>query len=214
MRKSFAVLGMGKFGQSICVELSKMGAEVLAVDQNEDLIDQVKDQVERAAVADLSDPEDIRKLGIASMDTVVVTMSMSMEASILCCMIAKESGVKQVVAKAKDHLMGQILQRVGADEIIYPEEESAKRNAYRLISSEIRDFFNIQDTLSLIEMVPKSAWIGHNLIELNLRRKYGMNVIGVKIEGKTIENPDPERNIEETDTLLVILKKSDVSNVI
>ncbi len=213
MRKSFAVLGMGKFGQSICVELSKMGAEVLAVDQNEELIDQVKDQVERAAVADLNDPEAIKKLGIADMDTVIVTMSMSMEASILCCMIAKESGVRQVVAKAKDHLMGQILQRVGADEIIYPEEESAKRNAYRLISSDILDFFNIQDTLSLIEMVPKSSWIGHNLIELNLRRKYGMNVIGVKPHGGTIENPDPERLIEETDTLMVIMKKADVSNV-
>ena len=214
MRKSFAVLGMGKFGQSICVELSKMGAEVLAVDQDEDLIDQVKDQVERAAVADLSDPEAIRKLGIADMDTVIVTMSTSMEASILCCMIAKEAGVRRVVAKAKDHLMGQILQRVGADEVIYPEEESAKRNAFRLISPDIRDFFNIQDALSLIEIVPKPTWIGHNLIELNLRRKFGMNVIGVKINGKDIENPDPEKNIEATDTLLVIMKKSDVSNVI
>ncbi len=214
MRKSFAVLGMGKFGQSICVELSKMGAEVLAVDQNEDLVDQVKDQVERAAVADLSDPESIRKLGVADMDTVIITMSTSMEASILCCMISKESGVRRVVAKAKDHLMGQILQRVGADEVIYPEEESAKRNAFRLISPDIRDFFNIQDTLSLLEIVPKQAWVGHNLIELNLRRKLGMNVIGIKINGKDIENPDPERNIEETDTLLVIMKKSDVSNVI
>lgn len=214
MRKSFAVLGMGKFGQSICVELSKMGAEVLAVDQDEDLVDQVKDQVERAAVADLCDPESIKKLGIADMDTVIVTMSTSMEASILCCMISKEAGVRRVVAKAKDHLMGQILQRVGADEVIYPEEESAKRNAFRLISPDIRDFFNIQDVLSLVEIVPKPAWIGHNLIELNLRRKFGMNVIGVKINGKDIENPDPERNLEGTDTLLVIMKKSDVSNVI
>lgn len=205
---------MGKFGQSICVELSKMGAEVLAVDQDEDLVDQVKDQVERAAVADLCDPESIKKLGIADMDTVIVTMSTSMEASILCCMVSKEAGVRHVVAKAKDHLMGQILQRVGADEVIYPEEESAKRNAFRLISPDIRDFFNIQDALSLIEIVPKQAWIGHNLIELNLRRKFGMNVIGVKINGKDIENPDPERNLEGTDTLLVIMKKSDVSNVI
>ena len=195
---------MGKFGQSICVELSKMGAEVLAVDQDEDLVDQVKDQVERAAVADLCDPESIKKLGIADMDTVIVTMSTSMEASILCCMVSKEAGVKHVVAKAKDKLMGQILKRVGADDIIYPEEESAKRNAYRLISSEIRDFFNIQDTLSLIEMVPKASWVGHNLIELNLRRKFGMNVIGIKPNGTTIENPDPERKIEEGDTLLVI----------
>ncbi|MBQ4282070.1 MAG: TrkA family potassium uptake protein [Spirochaetales bacterium] len=214
MRKSFAVLGMGKFGQSICVELSKMGAEVLAVDQDEDLVDQVKDQVERAAVADLCDPESIKKLGIADMDTVIVTMSTSMEASILCCMVSKEAGVRHVVAKAKDHLMGQILQRVGADEVIYPEEESAKRNAFRLISPDIRDFFNIQDVLSLVEIVPKPAWIGHNLIELNLRRKFGMNVIGVKINGKDIENPDPERNIEATDTLMVIMKTSDVSNVI
>ncbi|MBR2281291.1 MAG: TrkA family potassium uptake protein [Spirochaetales bacterium] len=214
MRKSFAVLGMGKFGQSISVELSRMGAEVLAVDQNEDLVDQVKDQVERAAVADLNDPESIRKLGIADMDTVIVTMATSMEASILCCMIAKESGVKHVVAKAKDHLMGHILQRVGADEIIYPEEESAKRNAFRLISPDILDFFNIQDTLSLVEMVPKSSWVGHNLIELNLRRKLGMNVIGVKVNGKDIQNPDPERKIEETDTLMIIMRKSDVSNVI
>lgn len=205
---------MGKFGQSICVELSKMGAEVLAVDQDEDLVDQVKDQVERAAVADLCDPESIKKLGVADMDTVIVTMSTSMEASILCCMVSKEAGVRRVVAKAKDHLMGQILQRVGADEVIYPEEESAKRNAFRLISPDIRDFFNIQDVLSLVEIVPKPAWIGHNLIELNLRRKFGMNVIGVKINGKDIENPDPERNIEATDTLMVIMKTSDVSNVI
>ena len=214
MRKSFAVLGMGKFGQSIAVELSRLGAQVLAVDQNEDLVDQVKDQVERAAVTDLCDPDSIKKLGIADMDTVIVTMSTSMEASIMCCMVAKESGVKRVVAKAKDRLMGQILARVGADEVIYPEEESAHRNAYRLFSPEILDFFNIQDTLSLIEMVPKSSWIGHNLVELNLRRKYNMNVIGIKSDGGEIENPDPERPIGENDTLMVILRKSDVSNVL
>lgn len=211
--KTFAVLGMGRFGMGIALELSKLGAQVMVADHNEDLIDQVKDQVERAVLCDLSDPMSLKKLGLAQMDTVLVTMASNLESSIMCCMIAKESGVGRIVAKARNVRMGDILTRVGADEIIYPEEESAKRNAIRLYSNEIRDFFNIQDALSLIEVVPRSAWVNHSLLELELRKKYGINVIGIKVKGKIMGNPDPNRLIEKDDTLLIIMNKSDVSKV-
>ena len=155
MKKSIAVLGMGRFGQFLTAELSRNGADVLIADDNEENIRKFANEVSCAIKADLNDPEVIRGLGLAGVDTVVVAMGSSLDASIMCVMVAKELGVHRVIAKAASLRMGEILRRVGADEIIYPEKESAELTARRLMSSDFLDFFNLGSELCVFSMKPK-----------------------------------------------------------
>ncbi len=132
-KKTYAVLGMGRFGRGVALALAQNGEEVMIVDKNSEVIEQYASQVTYAIAADLADEEAVQELGLGNMDVVVVGMGMDLEASILAVMISKESGVKDIIAKAASKRMGDILLRVGADRIIYPEEEMGKRVAKGLI---------------------------------------------------------------------------------
>ena len=211
MSKSFAVIGLGRFGKKLACTLYDMGNDVMAVDKNAEIVAGVADYVTYAIEADVSNPDVVHGLGLEEMDVVVVAMGSDLTSSIMAVMIAKEQGVKYVLAKAKDHRMGQILERIGADRIIYPEEETGLRTARTLTSDSFLEFFDIDDNLCLLEIRPRPEWIGKNLIELNLREKYHVNVVAVKDHSEMRSFIDPERPLEEDTELLVILEKADLN---
>jgi trk system potassium uptake protein TrkA len=210
--KSFVVFGMGKFGQAVANRLIEGGADVMVVDNDEDVINQYSSKATAAIVADLTDPAVIKGLGISAMDCAVVAMGMSLEASIMCVMVSKECGIKKVVAKAGSRRMGKVLQRIGADEVIFPEEESGHRTARHLLSSNFLEFFDINEELAIVEMNPRPEWVGYSLKSLGLRQKYGANVIAIK-DGIIEEYVDPERPLKADAPLLIMVHKKNVDRL-
>ena len=211
MSKSIAVFGLGRFGRSLATELYNSGADVMVVDKNEFLIDEISDKVSYAVIADLTNEESIKEIGIENMDVVVVTMGSDLTASIMSVMVAKEVGVPYVIAKAADERMGNILSKMGADKVIYPEEEMGIRTAQTIVSDDFLEYFNIDNNLSLLEMRTRPEWVGKNLIELDLRNKYHINVVAVKFHSKMRSSIDPNRPLEADSKLVVILDKSDLA---
>ncbi len=211
MAKSIAVIGLGRFGKKLACTLYDMGGDVMAVDRDSEIIASIADHVTYAIEGDVSNADVVKGLGLREMDVVVVAMGSDVTSSIMAVMIAKEEGVPTVIAKAKDHRMGQILKKIGADKIIFPEEETGLRTARILMSDSFLEFFDIDDNLCLLEIKPKPEWIGRNLIELNLREKYRINVVAVKDHSEMRSFIDPSRPLEEDTELLVILEKADLN---
>ncbi len=213
MKKSIAVLGMGRFGQFLTDELCKKGADVLIVDDDEETIRRFSGAVSCAIKADLCDPEAIRSVGLADVDLAVVSMGSSLESSIMCVMVAKELGVPYVIAKAASLRMGDILQRVGADEIIYPEKESAEMTARRVMSSDFIEFFNLGSDLCVFSMRPKKEWIGKTLRELKLRDRYKLNIVAMRENGVTSATMDPDQPLDANAELFAIAHQSDLDMI-
>ena len=213
MNKSIAVFGIGRFGKSLALRLADMGVDVMVVDNNPEDIEKIADKVTYAIEANLTDADAIQALGLDDIDTVVVAMGSDLQASIMSVMVAKEMGVPYVMAKASDERMGAILTKVGADKIIYPEEESGFRTARVLASESFIDYFDIAGTLCVLEMKPKPEWIGKNLIELNLRSNYKMNVIAIKDKNGTSSSIDPNKPLNADAELFVVVDKKDLHNI-
>ena len=210
MKKSFAVLGLGKFGMSLVRSLNNLGAEVLAVDQNEALVKEIANSCSEAVCADLTNEENLNALGLKDMDVVVVAIGRSLEANILAVAEAKEQGVPLVVAKSTSERMTTILRMIGADKVIMPEEYAGNRTAMVLASETMLDYFLVDENLCMIEMKPHSEWVGKTMAELDIRKNYHANVLAEKdADGKWMM-ADPERAIMEDSVLLVILEQKDL----
>lgn len=207
MKKSVAVLGLGKYGRSLSENLYKMGADVLAVDSNEELINEFADKCTTAICANLTYEDEVVALGLKKMDIVVVAMGGNLAASILAITVAKEQGVPLVVAKTSSDRMTTILKKVGADKILDPEGEDGIRSAKILLSSSFKDFFRLDDNMYMIEKSPKKEWIGKNLIELDLRKKSYLNVIAVRKSDQLWHFVDPHEPFEHDDYLLIVIEK-------
>lgn len=210
-KKSIAVLGLGKYGRSLAETLYSLGEDVLVADVDEKVIRDMSSKVTSAVCANLDNEDEVAALGLQNMDIVITSMGGNLSASILCVAIAKEKGVPVVIAKASTDRMKMILQRVGADKIVCPEEEGGVRSARILTSRYIRDYFEIDDNLCMIELSPKKNWIGKNLIELNLRRLYNMNVAAIKSKGTKWGYVDPNRQLTEEDLLMIIIEKDSIN---
>ncbi|HCO28025.1 MAG TPA: potassium transporter Trk [Lachnospiraceae bacterium] len=180
MKKGFAVLGLGRFGTSVAIHLAETGAEVMVVDQDEANVHEVADLVTYAVQGDISDPETLTSLGIGNMDAVIVAIAGNIEASVMATILAKEQGVPYVIAKAQNEMHGKILDKVGADNVIYPEKEMGARIARNLTVGNFIDLFELSSKVSMVEMIVKPEWEGKTLVELDLRGRYGVNVVAVK----------------------------------
>ena len=210
MKKSVAVLGLGKYGRSLSENLYRMGADVLAVDRDEKLIEEFADRCTSAVCADLANEDEVAALGLKNMDIVVTAMGAELAASIMCVTVAKEQGVPVVVAKASSDRMATILKKVGADKILDPEGEGGVRSARILLSSVFKDFYKIDDNMHMIEMSPKSDWIGKDLVELNLRSRMNLNIVGIRKKGSHWHFVDPKVPFEEDDILLIVTEKGNL----
>ncbi len=213
MSKSIAVFGIGRFGKSLALRLADMGVDVMVVDNNPEDIEKIADKVTYAIEANLTNADAIQALGLDDIDVVVVAMGSDLQASIMSVMISKEMGVPYVMAKASDERMGAILTKVGADKIIYPEEESGFRTARVLASESFVDYFDLAGNLCVLEMKPKPEWIGKNLIELNLRGNYNINVIAIKSKSGTSASIDPKKPFEADDDLFIVVEKKDLKKI-
>ena len=207
MKKSIAVLGLGKYGRSLCENLYKMGADVLAVDCKEDVVEEISDKCTAAVCANLTNESEVAALGLKNMDIVITAMGRELAASILSITVAKEEGVPLVVAKTSSDRMATILKKVGADKILDPEEEGGARSAKILMSSMYKDYYELDSNMSMIEMSPRNEWIGKDLIELDLRGRLNINIVAVRKKGKPMHFVDPRKPFEEDDILLIVAEK-------
>lgn len=210
MKKSIAVLGLGKFGRSLVRTLSSLGADVLAVDREETIVKEMADLCSEAVCADLASEESLIALGLKDMDVVVVAVGRNLEASIFAVSVAKEQGVPLVVAKSDSPRMSAILRKIGADKVIIPEEYAGNRTAVTLVSEAVLSYFQVDDSLCIIEMKPHSDWIGKNIDELNIRRNYHANVLAEKNEDGKWVMVDPDHPLQEDTKLLVLLNQKDL----
>lgn len=205
MNKSIAVLGLGKYGISLAKNLYNMGADVLVADDDPDVLKEMVGNCTTAIKADLEVEEEILALDLKNMDIVVVAMAGNLSASILTVTIAKEIGVPLVVAKSSGERMSSILRKIGADKIIIPEESSGFQSARILLSDTLLDYFKVDDNLSMIEMRPEEKWVGKSLIDLNLRKKYNMNVVAIKKSSDNWQIIDPTKPLPADSRLLIVI---------
>ncbi len=212
--KSYAVIGLGRFGSSIAMELAKSGADVMAIDYSEERVRAIAEYVTYAVKADATDADAMEHLGLGNMDAVVVAVTRSLDASVLATITAKENGAPYVIAKAVDERHAKVLTKVGADKIIIPEKESGIRIARTLANGHYLDFFELSDRISMVEISVQPEWIGKNLKGLDFRRKYGVNVIAYEAEGKElIVNIPPDLALAKG-TIWVTGAVEDVAKVI
>ena len=213
MKKSVAVLGLGKYGRSLAENLYNMGADVLAVDVDEDIVEEFSGKCTSAVCADLENEDEVSALGLKNMDIVVAATGKNLAASIMSVSVAKDQGVPVVVAKTSSERAASILKKVGADKIIDPEGEGGLRSASILISSSFKDFFEIDANMYMIVMEPKKEWIGKNLMALQLRKTMNLNVVAIRQKGQLWKFVDPGENIKPESLLLIVVEKKDMKNV-
>lgn len=213
INRTYAVFGLGRYGRAIAKELVNNGAEVLAVDVDEDVVNAASLEIPFCKCADITDAEVIEQLGIGNIDVVVIATANNLEASVLATMLCKEAGVKTVIAKCSDEMQRKILLKVGADQVMFPESESGTRLARNLISSGFMDIIDLSDDVSMVELTVRPEWAGQNLLQLNLRRKYGINVVAV-CRGENVDiNIDPERPLQADTKLIVIAHTSELNKL-
>ncbi len=210
MNLEYAVLGLGKFGTSVATELEAAGVEVLAVDKREEAVQEISDQVTYAAIADVTEKEALESLGIGNMDGVVVAIAENMEASVIATIVSKELGVPYVIAKAENALHQVVLEKVGADKVIFPEQAMGMQVARNIAIGNFLNLVEISPKISMIEMEMKKSWIGKTLRQLDLRKNYGFNVVALKDGEDTNTSPDPDQKLRAEETILITGNNSDL----
>ena len=213
LNKSYAVFGLGRYGLAVAKELVANGADVLAVDLNEQIVDSAILDIPYCKCADVTNAEVIKQLGIANMDVVIIAMANNLEASVMAIMHCKSVGVKTVIAKCAGEMQGNILSKVGADKVVFPEKESGNRLAKNLLSSGFVDVVELSGEVSLVEIDVRPEWVGKTLVELNFRKKYGINVIAIR-RGQSVDiNIDPMEKLSKDLELVVIANTSKISKI-
>lgn len=204
LNQSYAVFGLGRYGKAVAKELAADGAEVLAVDRNEEVVNAASMDIPYCKCADVTDAEVIKQLGIANVDVVIISMASDLEASVMATMLCKEAGVKTVIVKCSSEMNCKILSKVGADRVVLPESESGIRLAKNLLSSGFMDIIELSKDVSMVELDVKPEWEGKSLIELSLRKKYAINVVAI-VQGKEVcTNINPEELLTMEMKLIVI----------
>lgn len=210
MKKSFAVIGLGSFGRSVAEELIALEADVLLIDNREDRINKISKIAQNAVICDSTDEEALKDLGIGNIDHVVVCIGNDVQASILTTLIVKDLGVKQVTVKVLNDYHAKVVERIGAEEIIYPEKQMGKRFARRIISDSILEVLELTNDFSYVEVNTPEKFIGKTIIELDVRRNFGVNVVSVK-RADTIITPTAAGEIEEGDILMIVGSNKEIA---
>ena len=207
-KKSYVVWGLGRFGVSVAQTLTELGHEVLGIDNNEETVQSLSTVLTHVVMTDNIDETTVKALGLRNFDVAVVGIG-ELQANLLCTMLLKEAGVHMIVSKASSTLHGKMLEKIGADKVIYPERDMGKRVAHNLASSNIMDYMELTDDLSLMEIALIDDMKDKTLIEADVRRKYGVNVVAIKhSDGTTEINMDPQKPLVDGDILIVIGAKN------
>ena len=212
-KKTYAVFGLGRYGTAVARELVECGMEVIAVDTDAHIVNDAAAYLPVCKCADVTDAEVISRLGIGNIDTAIICMASNFEASVMAITLCKDAGVKTVIAKCASEMQQKILLRVGADQVVFPENESGIRLAKNLLSSGFIDMISLSKDVSMIEIDVKDEWRGKNLIELNLRKKYGFNIVAIKKGEKVNVTINPEQVLDAQTTLIVIANTTKIGKL-
>ena len=211
--KQFIVVGLGRFGSSVAKTLTDNGYDVLAIDQDHQIIQDISNSVTHAVEADATDEEALKTLGVRNFDVAIVSIGDNLHANILCTLILKELEVPYVIVKAQDNLHGKVLTKVGADRVVYPERDMGERIANNLISSNVLDYLEFAPNYSVVEIMASDTMIGKTLAELGFRNKYDVNVMAIKRGQSLNMTPGGNDKILEDDTLIVMGKNENLDKV-
>lgn len=204
--RQFAVIGLGRFGRAVCSSLHKMGYEVLGTDIDEKLVNQALAQkiASHAIQLDSTEPESLKEAGIFEMDTVIVAIGNYLQESIITTLNVKEAGVNYVVAKASSEIHGKLLQRVGADHVVFPEYQAGCALAQTLTQPALLDRFELDPENSIVEVLIPEEFHGKTLAQLELRGRYGVNVLAIGNGDKFVINPAPQQKLTQGLIMVVI----------
>lgn len=212
--KSFAVIGLGRFGANLAITLENLGHEVLGVDNDPDKVKQVSSIITHAAIADPLDENVLKNLGIKNFDCAIVALSQDIQSSVLVTLSLKEMGVNYVLAKAQSDIHERVLLKVGADKVVFPEKDMGERVAKSLSRSNIIEYIQLSDEYSIIEIKTPHKWIGKSLRELNVRSKYKINIVAIKdADGKINLSPNPDDQLSEQNMLVIVGDSRNVAKV-
>lgn len=211
MKRDFAVIGLGRFGGSICRELSEEGMDVLAIDKNEDKVNEYKNIASHAVIADSTDESTLKELGLKNIDHVIVAIGDNIQASILTTVILTDLDIKMITVKANNDYHEKILNKIGAHQVVHPERDMGKRIAHNIISNNILDYLELSEEHSIVEVKAGKRMLGKSLVDLDIRAHYGCNVVAIK-QGRDINvSPSAEDTLKENDVLIVIGADKDIS---
>ncbi len=202
--KTYIVIGLGRFGSALARQLCDLGAEVLAMDIHSGLVQQLAGDVTHAVVGDAQDKEVLRSLGVRNFDCAVIAIGDNLAASVLVTMNLKELGVPYIVCKAHDETHRRVLEKLGVDRVVIPEQEYAQRLARSLNSHNVLEYIELSQDYGILEVPAPKSWVGKSLKELNVRAKLGVNIIAVENSGKTNVSPPADYRIQPGDVMAVL----------
>jgi trk system potassium uptake protein TrkA len=211
-RKEFVVIGLGRFGGTLCKELSALNIQVMALDKNYDRVQEYSSIVSHAVQIDAIDEESLKSIGIRNFDFVILSFGEDIQSSILATLLLKEMGMKQVWVKARDENHQKVLERVGADRIIHPERDMATRIAHHIVSDKVTDYIELSDKHSIVEIVASDKIAGKTLVELNMHANYNCTIVAIKkSDNNIIISPSPDSKIYKSDILVTIGENTDLT---
>ncbi|WP_408010815.1 potassium channel family protein [Pseudalkalibacillus sp. A8] len=213
VKKQFAVIGLGRFGGSICRSLSNNDMEVLAIDIDEDRVNEFSSIATHAVIADTTDESVLKSLGIRNFDHVIVAIGDNIQASILTTLILKELGVSHITVKAQNDYHEKVVRKIGADRIVHPERDMGQRIAHNIMSNNVLDYLELSDQHSIVELIASEKMHDKTLIELDIRANYGCNVVAIKRDEEIIVSPQATQTIVKGDILIVIGADNDVNRL-
>ncbi|MGJ9383913.1 potassium transporter Trk [Salipaludibacillus neizhouensis] len=213
MKKQFAVIGLGRFGGSICQSLSEQGMEVLAIDLNEDKVNEFANIATHAVVADTTEENTLKSLGIRNFDHVIVAIGDNIQSSILTTLMLVEAGVKHITVKAQNDYHEKVLNKIGAHKVVHPERDMGIRIAHNIVSKNVLDYLELSDEYSIVELMAGQSVHGKSLIDLNIRAKYGCNIMAIKRDEEINVSPDATQDLRKGDIIIVIGADEDINRM-
>ncbi|WP_018921566.1 potassium channel family protein [Salsuginibacillus kocurii] len=210
MKKQFTIIGLGRFGVSVCNELHRLGHEVLAIDSNEDKVNEISEIVTHSAVANGTDEKALKNLGIRNFDHVIVAIGDNLQASILCTLLLKDLDIKNVWVKAQNYYHHKVLDKIGADHIIHPEHDMGARIARHLVSDKVTDYIELSADYSIVEIKASAKLNAQTLAELDVRARFGVTILAIKRAKEMNITPMPDDQIMTNDILIVVGRKQDL----
>jgi trk system potassium uptake protein TrkA len=212
-QKQYIVVGLGRFGRAIAETLCQDGAEVLGVDNKMDMVERMRDELTQTIQMDAMDRDALETLGVQDFDIVFVTMGSDIRASGTIVLLLKELGARRVIAKAHDEFHGRMLEKLGADQVLFPERDMGRRVAHSLISGNVIEYMELSTQYSMAEIRPKPEWIGKTLEALAMRSRMDINVVAIRNGDSVNAMPQPDTRISEGDVMLVVISEQALKNL-
>lgn len=212
--KSILIIGLGRFGTHLCMDLSRLDNEIMIVDQNEAKLEDLLPYVVSAKIGDCTNEKVLKSLGIGNFDLCFVCIGSNFQSSLEITSLLKDLGAKYVVSKANRDIHAKFLLKNGADEVIYPDRDIAEKVAVRFSANQVFDYMELGNGYSIYEIAPLPEWIGHSIKDVNVRASYNANIVGVKADGSMKLMPGPDYIFQKSEHLMVLGHQDDIEKIV